>query len=117
MEKTFDSLEGEYERLGKPFVLSQIAYASAANGCRGLEEYSVDDRRISYWEPKDSTPNDMETQAVIYDEIMRGVASRPWITGVYPFGYFYYEMQDKGYNIRGKPAEKVVSGWYRAIEG
>jgi hypothetical protein len=113
VSRLFDSIEPLHTKWKKPFILAQIAYASAEKGCLGTKKYGVDDPRISYWEKKDlSTKNDMQTQAIVYDEILRAVASRPWITGTYPFGYYFHEMQDKAYNIRSKSAEEILSTWY-----
>ncbi len=115
IENTFNNLETLHNAWDKPFII-EPAYPSAIHGCMGTKEYSVDDKRISMWEKKnDSVPNDMTTHAIIFDELMRAIATRNWIIGFYPFGYHYQDMQDKGYNIRTKPASYVLKEWYLEI--
>jgi hypothetical protein len=43
---------------------------------------------------------------------MQAVADRPYVVGVYPFGYQYIALpQGPDYSIRGKPAEGVFAAW------
>ncbi|MDD5127696.1 MAG: hypothetical protein PHR43_06360, partial [Dehalococcoidales bacterium] len=103
-----------YEKTKKPIVLIGLAYASAQGGSTG--KYAYNAREVDTWKPDDGTPNDFQEQADVYEAIMRVVAERPWIVGVYSFGFWRHDQQDKFFNIRGKPAEEVLRKWYGAIK-
>lgn len=102
-----------YENTGKPLVLISIAFPSADGGSTG--KYAWNSRAVDVWKPADNTYNDFQEQADVYEAVMRAVADRPWIVGTYPFGFWRHDQQDKGHNIRGKPAEEVLKKWYGAI--
>jgi hypothetical protein len=102
-----------FDKTKKPVVFIGLAFPSAEGGSTG--KYSVNSREIDVWKPDDGTPNDFQEQADVYEAIMRAVAERPWIIGVYSFGFWRHDQQDKGYNIRGKPAEQVIKKWYGVI--
>ncbi|MCZ7382724.1 MAG: hypothetical protein O8C64_14285 [Candidatus Methanoperedens sp.] len=107
----FDNyLKPVYEKTGKPLVLISIAFPSAQGGSTG--KYLVNSRAVDVWKPEDDTTNDFKEQAYVYEALMKAVADRPWIVGTYTFGYWRHDQQDKGYNIRGKPAEQVLKKWY-----
>ncbi|VVB86263.1 Uncharacterised protein [uncultured archaeon] len=103
-------LKPVYEKTGKPLVLISIAFPSAQGGSTG--KYLVNSRAVDVWKPEDDTNNDFREQAYVYEALMKAVADRPWIVGTYTFGYWRHDQQDKGYNIRGKPAEQVLKKWY-----
>lgn len=106
-------LKSIYEATGKPIVLNGIAFASADGGSTG--KYAWNSRAVDIWKPADDTFNDYQEQAEVYEAVMRTVAARPWIVGIYPFGFWRHDQQDKGFNIRGKPAENVLKSWYSQI--
>ena len=45
---------------------------------------------------------------------MQVVAGTPYFIGVYPFTYWYTSIPlSKEFNIRRKPSEQVMAGWYK----
>ena len=49
-----------------------------------------------------------------YEAIMKGVADNEYIIGLYPFGYCLEEFpRHISPDIRGKPAEQLLAGWYQ----
>jgi len=104
-----------YEETGKPLVLISLAIPSIECGSMGNTLYEYDAREMDIWNYDEGTPNDMDEQARAYEAVMRGIADRPWIIGVYSFGYWRMDMQGKDWNIRGKPAQLVLRKWYASI--
>ncbi len=107
-------LKPVYERTGKPVVLVGVVFPSADGGTTGKYDWNA--RETDVWKPDDGTFNDFQEQADAFEAIMSAVATRPWIAGVYPFGFWRHDQQDKGPNIRGKPAEEVLKKWYGNIK-
>ena len=110
----FDSvLKPIYDDTGLPLILSSVAYGSYDGAARSkLGVYEVG---LVAWFPEQDSEfvNDPIEQAVVYQAIMQAVADRPYITGVFPFGYPYLALPvSTDYGIRGKPAEQVLSAWY-----
>ena len=53
-------------------------------------------------------------QAMAYEAIMSAVAEADYIIGTYPFGYHVEDFpRHVGMDIRGKPAEQILAGWYK----
>ena len=93
----------------KPVIIYQLAYSSvdgAANGDGGVSAFSSDDS---------SKALDLTEQANIYEAFFQAIMGRSWVRGLFPFGYEYIDLpEDKDYSIRAKPAEAVLSKYYRA---
>ena len=114
VQKLFDSeIRPIFEDTGKPFILTQVAYGSYDGAARN---YMTDvDLAVTYYHPeKDNTlADDPIEQAMVYQAIMQAVADRPYIIGVYPFGYSYLSLPlSPDHSIRGKAAEGVLAAWY-----
>ena len=115
-KKIFDlRLKPVYEKYTKPIILQQVAYPSIDGGLTG--KAGVDDAATAVWEPySDKYKLDVEEQAMGFEAIMDAVSQSSYITGVYPFTYWPDEFPlTKEYNIRGKPAEDVLSQWYKSL--
>lgn len=108
------NLKPIYEKTSKPILLIGVVFPSADGGTTG--KYSWNARATDVWKPDDGTYNDFQEQADAFEAVMSAAASRPWIIGAYPFGFWRHDQQDKGPNIRGKPAEEVLKKWYGAIK-
>ena len=109
-----DALDPIFSTAGKPIIIIP-AYASYDGGA--VNAIPVDPVAVASGEPEGDSiyPYDGIEQAMIYQAIMKAVAKRPHITGVYPFGYNWVTMPLAPiYGIRGKAAEKVLAEWYAA---
>jgi hypothetical protein len=116
VEKIFETrLKPLYTQYGKPLVLNSVAYSSIDGCLMGNVEW--DDVAIQMWEPYSTTYTlDLAEQAMGFDAIMRAVAKHNYIIGVYPFFYFPDTFPTSmEFNIRDKPAEEVLSQWYKSI--
>ncbi len=74
--------------------------------------------RLQQWEPySDKYTLDLAEQAMAFEAVMKNVAENTdYIIGVYPFAYWPDEFPlSKEYNIRGKPAEDILSQWYKSL--
>lgn len=114
--EVFDTcLRPLYEEYQVPIVLTQIAYPSVDGGLMG--KVDVFEPAIQLWEPySDTFILDLEEQAMGYDAVMQAVAETPYILGTYPFVYYPDAFpMSKEYNIRDKPAEQVLSEWYKSL--
>jgi hypothetical protein len=47
--------------------------------------------------------------------VLLAFAATPWVQGCYSFGYEYYNLDSKGWSIRGKTAEQILSQIYQEI--
>lgn len=113
-KQQFDNyLKPIYERTGKPIVLIGVAFASADGGSTG--QYQYNSRATDTWKLPDNTLNDYAEQADTFNAMLFATSQSPYIIGFYPFGYWRHVQQDKGFNIRGKPAENVLKEWYASI--
>ncbi|MBI4163393.1 MAG: hypothetical protein HY512_00905 [Candidatus Aenigmarchaeota archaeon] len=115
-KRIFDlRLKPLYEKYKKPVILQQVAYPSIDGGLTG--KAGVDDAATALWEIySDKYKLDLEEQAMGFEAIMNVVSQSFYIIGVYPFTYWPDEFPlTKEYNIRGKPAEDVLSQWYKSL--
>jgi hypothetical protein len=102
-----------YNRFHKPVLLTSAVYSASSSS---LETMSLFDTRISPHYPADpSVPSDYDEQGRAYQALMRALAATPWVQGAYPFAYWYFDFDSKGYSIRGKTAENIVSQIYQQI--
>ena len=104
-----------YEKYKKPIILHQVAYPSIDGGLTG--KAGVDDVATAVWESySDKYELDLEEQAMGFEAVMNAVSESSYVIGVYPFTYWPDDFPlTKEYNIRGKPAEDVLSQWYKNI--
>jgi hypothetical protein len=103
-----------YNRFHKPVLLTSVAFYSASSS--SLQTIDLFDTRISPHYPADpSVPSDYDEQGRAYQALLRALAATPWVQGAYPFAYWYWDFDSKGYSIRGKTAENIVSQIYQQI--
>jgi uncharacterized protein (TIGR03437 family) len=102
-------------RFNKPFIFQSIAYYSADTSA--MQVYNVDNSpQISDFLPEDpSVASAYNQQAQAYRAVLLAFAATPWVQGCYSFGYSYFNFDSKGYSIRGKTAEKIVSQIYQQM--
>ena len=108
MRSIRDRLEAVAARAGRPVLLTEIGYKSAVGAA------------YRPWEWHERQEPDPEGQAVIYRCIrdVFGDAPEPDIAGIY-FWIWYTSptwggLRNSDFTPRGKPAEGVLAGWYRA---
>jgi hypothetical protein len=107
-------LDGSYrevfERYGKPLVIMQFAYGSHAGAARmaaGGNSGDTEDQPVAL---------DLLAQARLYEAFFRAIAPRPWVAGVFPFGYHLLDAPlDRDFSMRAKPAEAVAARWYELL--
>lgn len=132
-----DKIKYIYDEYKKP-VFIQTAYRSADGASIGTQKYSVDlVSKNPDWKEFAQVEAikgglfksngalagkvpfltyDAREQAMVYEAIYKAVADRGWITGVYPFVYHmvgYDFPRQPDYDIRRKPAEKIMAEWYK----
>ncbi|MBI2856116.1 MAG: hypothetical protein HYX93_04645 [Chloroflexi bacterium] len=99
-----------YQRYGKPLVIMQFAYGSYAGAARmapGGNSGDTEDQPVAL---------DLLAQARLYEAFFRAIASRPWVAGVFPFGYHLLDLPlDRDFSMRTKPAEAVAARWYELL--
>ena len=100
-----------HELYGKPIFLNQLAYASY-DGAAGANQVSTEAPEVAEWYPDDPDwPADFQEQVDAYEAVFRAISGEEYFTGVFAFGYGYWELQEKSAGIRGKPAEDVWVRW------
>ena len=100
-------------RFHKPLIFVQVEYYSAHTSA--LQTYSFGPQ-ISQGNAADpSVPSDYDEQGRMYQAVLLAFAATPWVQGSYSFGYEYYNLDSKGYSIRGKTAEQITSQIYQQI--
>ncbi len=107
----FAEIDYNYNISKKPIVFAQVAYFSEKGAAlpKGPEEFpSWEDPR------KHRDSYDAKTQAMIYESLMRHAADRPFIQGIFPFGYYYADAPlNLDSDIRSKPAEQILANWLK----
>lgn len=99
---------------GRPFVFSEIGYYSADTSAQ--QTYGVYDREIDDFKSAVSPPDSAwQQQADAYEAVLWAFAGTPWVQGCYSFGYAYFDFDSKGYSVRGKTAEEVMSQIYQQL--
>ena len=100
-------------RFHKSLILVGVEYYSAHTSA--LQTYAFGPQ-IAEGQPADpSVPSDYDEQGRVYQAVLLAFAATPWVQGCYSFGYEYYNLDSKGYSIRGKTAEQIVSQIYQEI--
>ena len=101
-------------KYSKSIVFSEIAYYSADSSAQ--QTYDVYSPKIGDFIPEDpSVASDWDEQAMAYEAVLRAFAETPWVQGCYSFGYAYFDFDSKGYSVRGKTAEEIMSQIYQQI--
>lgn len=99
-----------FDKYNKP-VIVQLTYDSvdgAANGVFGDAPWDADDP---------TTVLDVIEQANIYEAFFQAIIDRPWVAGTFDYMYHFFDVpEDETASIRAKPAEAVLSKYYRAFE-
>jgi len=110
-----NKLRAFYSQYKKPIVILQAIFGSFAGMLQG-KEYAEHETWL--WAPyqPDVVFSSFE-QAMAYEAIMKAIADAEYIVGIYPFGYGLEEFPSHiSPDIRGKPAEQIVAGWYKQFE-
>ena len=108
------AVEPLYTKYQKPVIFYSVGYPSLDGSA--LKDFTHDDPAMAEWEPySDKYQLDLVEQAQVYEALMQVVAETPYITGFYLFNSHWPTPfpLSKDYNIWGKPAEQVLSGWYQ----
>lgn len=105
---------------GMPITLS-LAYLSIENSaaacppqpdgsCRPLSEFSQG-RVVDI-----DLDRDLEAQAQVYAAILQAISDEPQINGLYARGFYPpVLLHDKSISVYGKPAQDVLSAWFRDL--
>ncbi|HEX76948.1 MAG TPA: hypothetical protein G4O03_00830 [Dehalococcoidia bacterium] len=105
-----------YLEYGKPIV-NAVGYISADGGSQGWAKYQGEPPGIMPSYPYDEeVPLDLQEQADVYEGLLRVIAERPWMIGVFAHTYLYLDALTKEENVRGKPTAKVMEKWYRLLK-
>jgi hypothetical protein len=114
VERLFENtLQPIFDETGRPVILYSVAFGSYDGAAKN--EFGVGPVGDHVWYPEQDSQfvNDPIEQAMVFQAIMRAVAERPYIVGVYPFSYSYLAFPNApDYSVRAKPAEKVLAAWY-----
>ncbi|MEO0325531.1 MAG: hypothetical protein AAF447_21415 [Myxococcota bacterium] len=110
LEAALDRLDALAARTGRPLLLTEVGYKS----CRGTEVRPYEwTERI-----RDGDAPDEAAQARAYRRLLRAVAQRPHIRGVYVWKWFTdpasREEGPLGFSPRGKPAEDELRAAFGA---
>jgi hypothetical protein len=92
------------QRVDRPLVLFEVGYPS------------IDGAAVVPWDDTIGAPIDLEEQHRAYDAMTRGLLDAPWLHGT--FFWIWYApggSLDRGYTVRGKPAEAVVRAYFEAV--
>ncbi|MEM4201973.1 MAG: carboxypeptidase regulatory-like domain-containing protein, partial [Candidatus Hadarchaeum sp.] len=97
-----------YQRFNKPIIFTEVAYYSADGSA--TQQYGVYSDEISDFLPENPlVATDWQEQADAYEAVLQAIAEKSWVQGAYSFGYSFMDHDCKGYSIRAKTAEKVLS--------
>ena len=98
-ERVGTLLDQLHERSGRPIFLSEVGFRYTEN--------SFDQRWLEK-DPVNSTL-DLHRQAMAFDAVLAAVAAKPWITGVFCWGWV-----DVGqFQLKGTPAAATIKAWFR----
>lgn len=117
-DRVITALNSQYlpivNRFHKPLLFTEVGFYSAKSSA--LQTYDIFAPQISPFLPADpSVPSDYDEQARAYQAVLLAFAATPWVQGAYSFGYEYFNLDSKGYSIRGKTAEQIASQIYQQI--
>jgi hypothetical protein len=110
-----------FQRFNKPIHLVTAYYSADGVATQCLKRDDGQCRSYEDFNPGGpDTPYalDLQEQADIYTALLTAVNARPWVGGFFAYGYNpMATLRDKSLNIRGKPAEAVLSAWYPKLQG
>ncbi len=108
--------------LEMPFTIA-VAYPSAKGGLQGCIQVTQDEDQISCLDPGNLEPghqdfpeveHEFSEQLSAYQALFAAINERDWIDGFVSRGYYPpAELHDKSTSIHGKPAQEILSQWYR----
>lgn len=107
----FDAKPNYYDPYNIPVVIAQFHCPSIDDGAnRSVYESYIP----THEEDNRSKILDLIEQARVFEAVFQSIATRTWIKGFMPFGYPYIDYpESKDEKIRGKPAETVLSEYYK----
>lgn len=111
-------LDRLHEITGKPVIASGVAYQSIVGSGmpKGPEVLYVYEDPDAVWDKYD-VEYSAEQQAMVYESVMREISERPYIEGVFTWGYTYVDATlTPDETIRGKMAERILSKWFQEID-
>lgn len=112
MSKEWAGIDRVHNETGLPVVLHAVHYESIAGGATPVPEHFD-----TFYDPAEAKfVYDGAVQAMCYESVLREVAKRPWVEGVFSWGYGYHDGRTPDGTLRGKPAEAVFAGWMNALE-
>jgi uncharacterized protein (TIGR03437 family) len=115
--QTIAALTSQYlpavNRFNKPVVFVGVEYYSAHTSA--LQTYAFGPQIAESLPADPSVLGDYDEQGRVYQAVLLAFAATPWVQGCYSFGYEYYNLDSKGYSIRAKTAEQIVSQVYQEI--
>jgi hypothetical protein len=92
-------------RWRKPLILTEIGIRSVRGGAQNP------------WDWQKSGPVDLDVQANAYEAGLRAVQGQDWLRGMYWWQWSPDPADggssDTGYSPHGKPAEKILTSWYK----
>ena len=91
------------KNIDKPVILTEVGYSSS------------DGTAKTPWATL-TNAEDQDEQAACLDAALEVLSKRAWFKGMYLWQYFPQERWSPlGFPVRGKKAEKVLSGWYKKL--
>ena len=93
------------KRWNKPLIITEIGYRSIRGGAQNP------------WDWQREGPVDLNVQKVCYEAALLMTSGKPWLSGVYFWQWMpdpgHGGPNDTGYSPHRKPAEKVLSSWFK----
>ena len=102
-----------FNRFRKPLIFTSIMFYSARSSA--LQTHDLFEVATPQFVADPTVPSDYDEQGRAYQALLRALVATPWVQGAYPFVYAYFDQDDKGYSIRGKTSENIVSQIYQQI--
>jgi len=100
-----EKLHGLQKRWGKNVIITEIGYRSILGGAQNP------------WDWQRRGPVDLEVQANAYQAGLQNILGRGWLQGVYWWQWMPDPedggVADTGYSPHGKPAEQVLTAFYK----
>ncbi len=101
--RPLDGLVALGERVGKPVVLTEVGLRAVAGAA------------AQPWNQGLAGPDDHDLQARFYEAVLRAVAARPQIRGLYWWKWFTdWERRERDAYVPGEAAQAVVRAWWAA---
>ncbi len=109
-------------RFNKPVILSAAYLAADGAATQCLRQTDGACYAFEAFEPSapDTSPYglDLQEQADAYTGLLTAVNNRPWVGGLFSYGYNPMALlRDKSVSVRGKPAEVLLSAWWPKLQG